>query len=119
MLPLAQVIQTMVDQANKPKSVLDNILQICSVCGNNKQDHDAIGLPFPCGMPPRPHVEQEKNQEKDSVVGACPTCGCPIYGQVFVDVGTQPQVKRTCNCWQRPGLATNVDEKKLGTTKEG
>ncbi len=104
-------------QADKPKSVLDGIPRICGGCGRPESSHTPGN--FPCGMPPRPHVEQEKNQEKDSVVGACPTCGCPIYGQVFVDAGTQPQVKRTCNCWQRPGLATNVDEKKLGTTKEG
>ncbi len=110
-------------QADKPKSVLDDVPQICGGCGNSKRDHDAIGLPFPCGMPSKGVGQEKKKQKKDQVVGACPHCGSPIYGQVFVNADEHPQVKRTCNCWQRPGLPTNVlptnVNEKLGTTKEG
>jgi hypothetical protein len=95
--------KTMEEKA-KEKSVLDNIPRICSVCGKFAEDH---ALAFPCGGP---HTDTFRNVLKQGeearakeapqgIVGNCPNCGSPIYGQRTAFKGEPvPEVRHTCNC---------------------
>ena len=38
------------------------------------------------------------------IVGACPRCGCPIYGQRRWKAGEQPVCRNSCLCWARKAL---------------
>ena len=83
------------------KSILDSGLQVCSICGKSRRDHQD---PFPCGFlltkeNPSPGSlsigERPQNDPPLEQVGNCPSCGNPIYGD---SVSHNPRVQRTCSC---------------------
>ncbi len=46
-----------------------------------------------------------------AVVGHCPSCGSPVYGDKYVVAGETPRVTRSCAC-QAVALALGISELK-------
>ncbi len=85
------------------KSVLDSLPQVCKVCGKTSQEHTTH---FPCGLNrdafSGPQGEESRRMIKEQplgIVGSCPKCGSPIYGQkTSFKEDPPPEVRHTCNC---------------------
>ncbi len=54
--------------------------------------------------------EKDFAEDKQNLVpvGACKTCGAPIYGPRHATVGQPIQTQRTCNCAYDKGGLPNV-----------
>jgi len=41
------------------------------------------------------------NPDMLSVVGHCPSCGAPIYGEPHIAKDAMPQARYSCHCWRK------------------
>ncbi len=81
---------------SKPKSILDGI---------EVEDN---------AFPLRKNLPGEKSIPLLSVVGHCPSCGSPVYGDKYVVSGEVPRVTRSCAC-QAVSYALGISELKPQT----
>lgn len=79
------------NEESNDKSILDNV--------------PAADRAFPLNPQMREHFEKMKKPAK-TIVGACVTCGNPIYGQAQLLDGDQAEVVRSCSCYQQKFLET-------------
>jgi len=82
---------------SETKSVLDNI--------------PVVEKGFPLGNSQPMGLKQIVGHFKE-IVGHCPHCGAPIYGQTLLEGAEQPTVTYSCRCWHRSGVIEQTMEKK-------